>query len=117
MSTSCQRRTVFIVLGIAFGNTLAFGQKVYWSERGLEVAPKIQRANLDGSEIETIVEVGLGSPYGIALDLNHERIYWADRNADRIQRANLDGSNVEDVVVELGGVVGIALDVTGGKVY
>lgn len=115
MNTSCQARSLFLALCFAICNPLAFGQKIYWTERGVEVAPKIQRANLDGSEIETIVEAGLGSPYGIALDLVHGKVYWAELS--RIRRANLDGSFVEDVLAGLDGVKGITLDVGSGKMY
>ena len=37
-------------------------------------ADKIQRANLDGSNIETLV-IGLGSPRGIGLDLTAGKMY------------------------------------------
>ena len=46
------------------------------------------------------------------------RMYWTDWWTDKIQRSNLDGSGVEDLVTTgLNGPVGIALDVSGGKMY
>ena len=47
------------------------------------------------------------------------KMYWADggRSEQKIQRANLDGSQVEDVVTGLGGIDGLALDASGGKIY
>ena len=40
--------------------------KMYWTDRGTD---KIQRADLDGSNVEDLVTSGLSGPFGIALDL------------------------------------------------
>ena len=77
---------------------------------------KIQRANLDGSEVEDLI-TGLGSLYGIALDVPGGKVYWTSVGAGAIQCANLGGSEVEDLITGLGNLYGIALDVPGGKVY
>ena len=46
------------------------------------------------------------------------RMYWTDVSTSKIQRSNLDGSGVEDLVTTgLVGPGGIALDVSGGKMY
>ena len=66
---------------------------IYWTDWGVD---KIQRANLDGSNVEDLVTTGLRVPWGIALDIAGGKMYWTDFN--KIQRANLDGSNVEDLV-------------------
>ena len=85
--------------------------KMYWTDnRG-----RIQRANLDGSQIETLVS-GLGYPNGIALDMAGGKMYWTD-NRGRIQRANLDGSQIETLVSGLGYLESIALDVAGDRMY
>ena len=70
------------------------GGKMYWTDHGLA---KIQRANLDGSNVENVV-TGLSSPEGIALDLTNSKMYWTDYGTDKVQRADLDGSGVEDLV-------------------
>ena len=44
-------------------------------------------------------------------------MYWTDTSANKIQRASLDGSNVQDLVTGLSFPRGIAVDVTGGKMY
>ena len=93
------------------------GGKMYWTDGGTD---KIQRANLDGSDVEDLVTPaqGVGSPLGIALDVASGKMYWADYNADKIQRANLDGSHIEDLVTQgLEWTEDIALDVVGGKMY
>ena len=46
------------------------------------------------------------------------KMYWTEVRTDKIQRSNLDGSGVEDLVTpEWRGLSGIALDVSGGKMY
>ena len=82
---------------------------LYWADSD---AGKIQRANLDGSEVQTIVS-GLEDPEGIALDAVGWKIYWTEWGS--VKRANLDGSQIES----LGTVWGsdIALDVAGGTSY
>ena len=80
---------------------------------------KIQRSNLDGSGVEDLVTTGLGAPFGIALDVSGDKMYWTDVGlGEKIQRSNLDGSGVEDLVTTgLENPSGIALDVSGGKMY
>ena len=87
---------------------------LYWTDAR---TGRIQRAELDGSDIRTLVS-GLGQPRDLALDRDGGRMYWTDSGSDKIRRANLDGSRVEDLVTEgLKEPFGIALDVAGGKMY
>jgi len=87
-------------------------KKMYWTDR-----EKIQRADLDGSSIETLVE-GRASLRGIALDVAAGKMYWADSTARKIQRSNLDGTGVEDLVVDgQDGPSGVTLDLKKGKIY
>ena len=89
--------------------------KMYWTDAGTD---KIQRANLDGSQIEDLIFTGLNIPQALALDLDGAKMYWMDPGTIRIQRANLDGSQVEDLVVTgLDYPDGLALDLDGGKMY
>jgi hypothetical protein len=72
--------------------------KMYWVD---EFQHKVQRANLDGSNVEdlvTSVTSGIVNPVGFALDLVADKMYWSDVATKKIQRANLDGSNIEDYV-------------------
>ena len=106
------------------------GGKMYWAtwnyvDVNYEYENKIQRSNLDGSNVEDLVtrlvsqprEPSYQGPRGIALDLSQRKIYWANCGAGKIQRSNLDGSNVEDLVTELPCPVGIALDFSSRKIY
>lgn len=81
---------------------------------------KIQRANLDGSNVEDIITSI--HPVDITLDLSGGKIYWTDYTYSNavIKRANLDGSGVETITAHLGNgcdLQGITIDVPGGKVY
>ena len=91
----------------------ATAQKMYWLD---EESDKIQRASVDGSNIEALVTTG--NPWGITLDLVGNQMYWTDQETDKIQRANLDSSNIEDLVtIGLDVPIGIALDIKGNKMY
>ena len=82
-------------LGQPYGLALDVGAgKLYWVDAGTRT---IQRANLDGSQVEDVV-AGLDDPGGLVLDVGAGKLYWADWRTDTIQRANLDGAQVEDVV-------------------
>ena len=88
---------------------------IYWTDYGTD---KIQRVNLDGSNVQNLVTRGLDVPAGIALDIAGGKMYWAEYGTEKIQRANLDGSNVQNLVTRgLNDPSGIALDVAGGKMY
>jgi len=76
--------------------------KLYWSDRE---GMRVMRANLDGSQIETLVDTSEGDPrpgpdarkwcVGIAVDTTGGKIYWTQKGGDnagegRIFRANID---------------------------
>ena len=83
--------------------------KIYWT------ASTLHRANLDGSEEETVFDEDF--PYGLALDAAAGKVY-VTHQGHAISRANLDGSEVDTLVTGIGSrPEGIALDVTGGKMY
>lgn len=106
---------VFVVLVALFASVAADAAKMYWTDSGSD---RVQRARLDGSNIENLVTTGLIGPYGIALDLTNGKMYWTDNGTKKVQRANLDGTSVQDLVTTgLNIPLGIALDVAGGKMY
>ena len=86
---------------------------MYWtdSETG-----KIQRANLNGSNVEDLVS-GVRMANDIVLDTAGGKIYWADYENNSISRADLNGSNVEILVTGLAGPSGIVLDIGRRKIY
>jgi hypothetical protein len=80
-------------------------QKVYWAQYNFNDpnGGGLQRANLDGSEVETLA-AGFNAD-SLALDLEHRKIYWSRYEYEAfggIWRANLDGSAIE--MVDLGGI-------------
>jgi hypothetical protein len=77
------------------------GGKLYWSDRE---GMRVMRANLDGSQVETLVETGRVDKdecdqtrwcVGITIDPKFRKIYWTQKGTDnaglgRILRANID---------------------------
>jgi hypothetical protein len=75
--------------------------KLYWSDRE---GMRVMRANLDGSNIETLVQTGAGDTdrldatkwcVGITIDPKRKQIYWTQKGPDkagvgRVCRANME---------------------------
>ena len=123
MQVSVSKSFVFIftiaLLTLGVLGNLSYGDtdlpQIYWTDDGSQ---KIQRANLDGTNVQDLVTTGLGLPGGIALDMADGKMYWTDWSRDKIQRANLDGTHVEDLVTTgLNYPWDITLDVADGKMY
>ena len=57
------------------------GGKIYWADTKTN---KIQRASLDGSNIEDFIAAGLNNPGDIALDISRDKIYWTEIGRDKI---------------------------------
>uniref|UniRef100_A0A8C7FJA6 Nidogen 2 n=1 Tax=Oncorhynchus kisutch TaxID=8019 RepID=A0A8C7FJA6_ONCKI len=65
-------------------------KKVYWTDLA---GRTINRARLEpGAEPETLINTGLTSPEGLAVDVVRRAMFWVDSTPDKIERANLDGS-------------------------
>jgi len=78
------------------------GAKFIWSDANNQ---NIQRANLDGSGIEVIID-NLAKPTGITLNEDAGLMYFVDSTI--IYSANLDGTNIEtvyDIGVETADIV------------
>jgi len=104
---------------------------IYWTNMGSLKGNdgSIDRANLDGSNITSIVPTGgTFTPKQLQLDKKNGKLYWCDREGMRVMRCNLDGSKIEILVDTSQGdarpgpdatkwCVGIALDVGDGKLY
>ncbi len=71
-------------------------KKIYWGNRQ---RPIIQRANLDGSEMERVVpDREVTSIMDIKLDIKMGKMYWFEIARPVIKRANLDGSDIEEII-------------------
>ncbi|MEJ7591182.1 MAG: zinc-dependent metalloprotease family protein [Planctomycetaceae bacterium] len=115
-----------ILLGPSFRTkeiaTDAAGNKIYWTATDSSTLIVIQRANLDVSNVETLVSTPYlyGGFRGITLDSAAGKMYWIDNGAHKIQRANLNGTQIQDIVVSTGTdfwAMSLALDPAAGKVY
>ena len=103
------------------------GGKMYWTNMGTLTdsahtpAGSLQRANLDGSQVEVLFQPGAttNTPKQLQLDLVHHKIYWSDREGAKAWRSNLDGTGAEVLLSGHGimQLVGMALDVPKGQFY
>ena len=96
------------------------GGKLYWTNPD---AQTIQRADLNGQNIEETLTVSDGYPQEIILlDADGGKLYWTNPGTQTIQRADLNGQNAEHFfdlgqLHFTGSLADIALDLDGGKVY
>ena len=75
--------------------------KLYWCDRE---GMRVMRANLDGSQIETLVEAGRGDAdrrdqgkwcVGITIDPERKQIYWTQKGPDDGERGRILRAGVE----------------------
>ncbi len=85
------------------------GSKVYWSDYATD---RIQRANLDGSNVEDVISTSAGT---IVVDSDAAKLYWYGGNPNWLRRANLDGSGVEELLADVNGR--FALDLQANQIY
>ena len=111
--------------------------KLYWGDRE---GMRVMRANLDGSQVETLVEAGRGDKdrrdqtrwcVGITVDPKIGKIYWTQKGPDdaglgRIFRANIDipmgenavnRSDIEVLFDHLPEPIDLELDLTNRVLY
>uniref|UniRef100_A0A8C0WZV4 Nidogen-2 n=1 Tax=Castor canadensis TaxID=51338 RepID=A0A8C0WZV4_CASCN len=89
---------------------------MYWTD----VAGRtISRASLEpGAEPETVINSGLISPEGLAIDHFRRTMYWTDSGLDKIERAQLDGSKRKVLFhTDLVNPRAIAVDPIRGNLY
>jgi hypothetical protein len=75
--------------------------KLYWSDRE---GMRVMRCNLDGSNIETLVETGQGDAdrsdatkwcVGIIVDAEHGQIYWTQKGPDKAGKGRIFRASIE----------------------
>src|SRR6266581_2356035 len=103
--------------------------KLYWCDRE---GMRVMRSNLDGSQIETLVETGRSDVdrhdqtrwcVGIAIDPERKQIYWTDRGdpprGNTVNRASVEAKPQapEIVLGHLMEGIGIALDVPRNRMF
>ena len=91
--------------------------KVYYT---IPVEKKINRVNLDGSNVETLVSGWTDAPslWGIALDIDNNRMYWADGYLHEIRYSDLDGGNINTLFdTEVNDTIDLEFDAVNGGLY
>ncbi|XP_076109570.1 uncharacterized protein LOC143078599 [Mytilus galloprovincialis] len=66
---------------------------------------------------EIITKSSLYHPHSLAIDSEHDNIYWSDKNHKSIIRSELDGSNILPVLNSTAGIGHIAVDSNNGWIY
>ncbi len=76
--------------------------KLYWCDRE---GMRLMRANLDGSNIETLVDTSQGDPrpgpdatkwcVGVAVDVDGGKVYWTQKGADNAGRGRMFRAGIE----------------------
>jgi hypothetical protein len=75
--------------------------KLYWCDRE---GMRVMRCNLDGSQIETLVETGRGDAdrrdqtrwcVGITIDPVHQQIYWTQKGPDNGEKGRIFRAGIE----------------------
>lgn len=77
-------------------------QKLYWSDRE---GMRVMRSNLDGSQIETLVDTSQGDArpgrdakkwcVGITVDPKREQIYWTQKGPDNAEQGRICRAGIE----------------------
>ncbi len=88
--------------------------RIFWTDRNNQ---RIQRSNIDGSVVETIVDLtGEDTPNAIALDPAERMVYWTGIN--RVARIGMEGTGEAETLVNFSGPAnGLALDLLHRKMY
>jgi sugar lactone lactonase YvrE len=76
--------------------------KLYWCDRE---GMRLMRANVDGSNIETLVDASQGDPrpgpdptkwcVGVAIDIDRDQVYWTQKGADNAGKGRLFRAGIE----------------------
>lgn len=89
--------------------------KMLISDRG---ASRIRIADLDGSNLRTLIPSAGTNVRGIAIDIKRNLLFYADNGGNDIYQAKLDGSDRESIVsTGLRFPADLALDKESSKIY
>src|SRR5438046_9231204 len=76
--------------------------KLYWCDRE---GMRVMRANLDGSDVETLVDTSQGDPrpgpdatkwcVGVAIDVDGGKFYWTQKGGDNAGEGRIFRANIE----------------------
>ncbi|KAM8806535.1 low-density lipoprotein receptor-related protein 2 [Eudromia elegans] len=102
--------------GVAVGVDFHFYlHRIFWTDT---VQDKVFSINIDGSEIQEVLNVSVDTPENLAVDWINNKLYVVETSVNRIDMVNLDGTNRVTLIAEnLGNPRGIALDPTIGYLF
>ena len=87
----CRTRLIFPRIN---GPIVSFSY-MFWTDWGTE--PKVERAEMDGSNRQVIIQQNIQWPNGLTLDYNNQKLFWTDARLRYIAMSNYDGSNREKI--------------------
>ncbi|MCB0580521.1 MAG: DUF5050 domain-containing protein [Phaeodactylibacter sp.] len=91
--------------------------KIYWTDEGPN---EVRRANLDGSNVETLASPASwhGRVNILELDVQAGKLYWDDPFGDKLYKMNLDGTGLEEAASLEGlGLSDMVLGTEEGELY
>ena len=92
------------------------GGKLYWTQQTSDNTGKIQRANLDGSNVQLVKKL-TSVPRDLAVDTANGKLYLTNAWG-KIQRLNFDGSNFQsNLITGLDAPKSVVLDMMRSKLY
>ncbi|XP_010219077.1 PREDICTED: low-density lipoprotein receptor-related protein 2, partial [Tinamus guttatus] len=102
--------------GVAVGVDFHFYlHRIFWTDT---VQDKVFSINIDGSEIQEVLNISVDTPENLAVDWINNKLYVVETSVNRIDMVNLDGTNRVTLIGEnLGNPRGIALDPTVGYLF
>ncbi|XP_014679192.1 PREDICTED: LOW QUALITY PROTEIN: low-density lipoprotein receptor-related protein 1-like, partial [Priapulus caudatus] len=80
--------------GIALDPTQGYMFYTDWEPK----TPKLERAELDGSNRRNLVSTNIVSPHAVTLDYGSRHVYWVDQHLSRLERVRYDGTHRSTVL-------------------
>lgn len=69
---------------------------IYWTDCGQR---HIERAGMDGSQRQIIINTDIVRPTGLTLDFTSKRMYWCDSELKAISSSTFDGQHVNSIEI------------------
>ena len=98
ISLETTNNSVIPLVGVKGANSLDFNvqeMQIYWTDTSLG---SINRAFLNGTQIEHLIVVDLPLPEGLAVDWIAKNLYWTDSKHQRLEVARLNGQHRKSLI-------------------